>query len=134
MTPQARSMQLLRQESYVVDVAERFIAAVRRRKDLLGFADLVAVHPHLAGPLLVQVTTACHLADRSRKVRASVAARLWLRAGGRIELHGWERKDGRWRCRRQEVKGEDMLAADLTPRPKRRRKQRGLFDKLEAPT
>ena len=70
-------------------VAEAWVPSVNRRRDLFGFADVAAVHPHLAGPLLVQVTTADDLADRSRMLRATAAARLWIRAGGRIELHGW---------------------------------------------
>ena len=49
-------------------VAEAWVPSVNRRRDLFGFADVAAVHPHLAGPLLVQVTTADDLADRSRKV------------------------------------------------------------------
>ncbi len=61
----------------------------------------------LAGPLLVQTTTADHLAARRCKVQASAAARLWLRAGGRIELHGWELRAGRLSCRRVALTGAD---------------------------
>ena len=132
VTPTARTLALLRAEGYVCCVAEAWLPGVNRRRDLFGFADVAAVHPRLAGPLLVQTTTADHPADRSRKVRASPAARLWVRAGGRMELHGWERRGGSWTVRRVQLHGEDLAAADLTPRPRRRRgrRQRGLFDAL----
>ncbi len=81
MTPTGRTLALLRAEGYVCCVAEAWLPGVNRRRDLFGFADVAAVHPQLAGPLLVQVTTACHLAARRRKVQSSPAARLWLRAG-----------------------------------------------------
>ncbi len=132
MTPTGRTLALLRAEGYLCCVAEAWLPHVQRRRDLFGFADVAAVHPHLAGPLLVQVTTACHLADRRRKVQASPAARLWLRAGGRVELHGWGRRAGRWTVRRVQLHDEDMAAVDLTPRPKRRGRQRGLFDGPDA--
>ncbi|HVS37794.1 MAG TPA: hypothetical protein VMS17_19710 [Gemmataceae bacterium] len=135
MTPTARTLQLLRAEGYLAVVAEAWLPGVNRRRDLFGFADVAAVHPHAAGPLLVQTTTADHLAHRRKKVQASPAARLWLRAGGRIELHGWQKRNGRWTVRRVELHGADLAPADLTPRPRRRgRPERGLFDgTAEAP-
>ncbi len=132
MTPTARTLGLLRAEGYIVAVAEAWLPHVNRRRDLFGFADVAAVHPHLAGPLLVQVTTADHLANRRQKVQASPAARLWIRCGGRIELHGWERHAGRWTVRRVQLHGDDLAPTDLTPLPPRRRKQRGLFDRTDA--
>jgi ParB family chromosome partitioning protein len=106
-SPTARTLALLRREGYVACVAEAWLPAVRRRRDLFGFADVAAVHPHLSGPLLVQTTSAANLSSRRKKVCGSPAARLWLQCGGRIELHGWERTAaGRWRCRRQAVTGE----------------------------
>ncbi len=133
MTPTGRTLTLLRAEGYVCCVAEAWLPHVHRRRDLFGFADVAAVHPRLSGPLLVQTTTAAHLSTRRKKVCESAAARLWLRAGGRIQLHGWERRAGRWRCRRLELHGEDLAAVDLTPRPKRRDRQRGLFDESVRP-
>jgi len=129
MTPMGRTLALLRAEGYVCCVAEAWLPHVHRRRDLFGFADVAAVHPRLPGPMLVQTTTATNLSARRIKVCASPAARLWIRAGGRIELHGWEQRAGRWCCRRLELKGEDLAPVDLTPRPRRRgRRQRGLFD------
>jgi hypothetical protein len=117
-SPTARTMALLRREGYVAAACEAWLPAVRRRRDLFGFADVAAVHPHVPGPLLVQTTSAANLSSRRRKVCGSAAARLWLRCGARIELHGWEKTPaGRWRCRRQAVRAADLTAVDLTPPP-----------------
>ena len=107
MTPTGRTLAACcGAEGYLCCVAEAWLPRVNRRRDLFGFADVAAVHPRLTGPLLVQVTTADHLAHRRQKVQASPAARLWIRAGGRIELHGWERRAGRWVVRRLQLHGE----------------------------
>lgn len=132
MTPTARSLRLLRSEGYMVEVTERWIPHVNRRRDLFGFADVLAVHPRDKVFLLVQVTTVGHVADRLKKAKAVPALRTWLAAGGRFEVWGWAKRASRWEVRRVEVCGQDLVPIDLAPRrPRRQRKgsrQGLLFD------
>ena len=107
MTPTARSMELLRELGYTVDVVERWIPRTRTRRDLFGFADLLAIHP-TGGILLIQTTTGSNGADRLKKMLAEPQLQSWLLAGGRAELWTWRLggKAGKrktWTCRRTRV-------------------------------
>lgn len=108
MTPTARSLALLRSEARVVGVCERWIAQARRRVDLWGYADLVGYRADEPGVTAYQVTTAAHLADREAKVRALPDVVEFLRAGNRLELHGWAKRGPRgkrklWTVERRRV-------------------------------
>jgi hypothetical protein len=83
-------LKLLRREGYTVAVVERWNAFARRRQDLFGFIDLVAVHDE-RGIVGVQTTSAHNLRARIAKIQNEPQALAWLRAGGRIEVHGWRR-------------------------------------------
>jgi hypothetical protein len=132
MTPTGRSLDLLRREGYLPAVVERWIPGAGVRSDLWHFADILAVHPRDRLFLLVQVTTAGHLAHRLAKAKRRPELAAWLRAGGRFEVHGWARRGDRWQVRRVEVHGPALADVVLcAPRPRHARKgerQRELFD------
>ena len=89
-SPTQRSLRLLRKEGYVVQVVERWNAFARKRRDLFGFLDLIGIHDE-HGIVGVQTTTAKNMAARISKIRGEPMAEAWLRAGGKIEVHGWRR-------------------------------------------
>jgi hypothetical protein len=131
-TPTGRTLDLLRKQGFLADVVERWLPRVERHRDLFGFADVLAVHPRDRFFMLVQVTTAGHLAHRLAKAKRRPELASWLRAGGRFEVHGWELRAGRWQMRRVEVRGEDLadvvLFAPRSRRARRGERQRELFD------
>lgn len=115
MTPQARSLELLRKAGYVVDTCERWLTfperkngrptgkTIRLRKDLYGYADIIAFrHKEF---VLCQTTTTDNQAKRLAKIYAAPEAEAWLVAGGRIICHGWHKsaKSRRWECTVTEV-------------------------------
>jgi hypothetical protein len=129
VTPTARSLKLLHDTGHVAGVVERWVAQANQRKDLVGFADLLAVHRVVPGVLLVQVTTLANVSARVRKARAKPKLAVWLRGGGRFEVWGWYRRAGRWRVKRVEVTGGDLAAVVLeVPRRRRGSRQRDLFE------
>jgi hypothetical protein len=129
-SPTARTLAYLRRSNYVADVAERFIPHVNRKRDLLGFADVVAVRRGEPGVLAVQATTRGHVADRLRRCQARPELRTWLAAGNRFEVWGWQLHAGRWRVHRVAVCGADLRAVAVEVRPRRRGREQGrtLFD------
>jgi hypothetical protein len=131
MTPTARSLLLLRREGYIAAPVERWLPHVHCRRDLFGFADVLAFHPRDRLFLLVQATTAAHVADRLAKARARPALALWLRAGGAFEVHGWAKRGDRWHVKRVGISPEDLAGVILeSPRHWRRKRgerQRELF-------
>jgi hypothetical protein len=89
MSPTQRSLKRLRDEGYTVAITERWNPFARVRQDLFGFADLLAMK---SGEILaVQTTTASHFAEHRRKINSEARTQTWLAAGGRIQLHGWNK-------------------------------------------
>lgn len=87
-----RSLKNLRDRGYEPCVVEYFNYFARKRKDLYGFIDIVALHPGERGILGVQCTTASNLAAREKKAIALPAYWKWLQAGNVVEMHGWAKK------------------------------------------
>jgi hypothetical protein len=126
-------LALLRREGFIAAQVERWLPAVNRRADVWGFGDLLAANPSARVVLIVQATTADHVAARLAKARARPELAAWLRAGGAFEVHGWCLRAGRWHVRRVTVQPEDLAAFEVQalPRGRRGRKakpQRRLFD------
>jgi hypothetical protein len=115
-------LTLLRRQGFIAAPVERWLPAVNRRADVWGFGDVLGANPSAGGVLLVQATTADHVATRLAKARARPELAAWLLAGGAFEVHGWCRRGGRWHVRRVAVRPEDLAAVEVQPLPRRRRK------------
>jgi len=88
MTPTQRSLAALRELGYLVEVVEKWNSFTRTRKDLWGWADLLAVR---RGEVLAVQVTAQAVANRVAKVAASETVERVREAGIRIEVHGWRK-------------------------------------------
>jgi hypothetical protein len=119
MTPTARSLALLRHSGYLAAVVECWIPHANRRRDLWGFADVLAVHPVRREVVLVQVTTADHLAHRLAKVRAARELPGLMAAGCKVHLHGWKRQGTRWGVKVININPDDLGAMVTLPLPRR---------------
>lgn len=91
MTPTARSLQHFKRLGIPAQVVERFNTFSKKRLDLFGVIDIVALSP--LGICGVQVTSGANAAARMTKIREEPLAALWLRAGGALVVHAW-RKTG----------------------------------------
>jgi len=95
-SPTARTLAHLRKQGFLAAVVERRLPYGFTTIDLFGFIDVVALdgQPGLLG---VQTTTQNNAAARVSKIREECgdAARRWLAAGNRIEIHGWAKRGGR---------------------------------------
>lgn len=120
-SPTARSLKYLRDLGYEAQVVERYNSFSRKRVDLFAFIDIVAIRD---GEILgVQTTSAAHTSDRLKKITAEPKSDLWLRAGGRIEVHGWAKRGPRGKRKawtvavvpvRSPVNTESALLAAMT--------------------
>ena len=88
MTPTQRSLKALRELGYLVEVVEKWNSFTRTRKDLWGWADLLAIR---RGEVLAVQVTAQAVANRVAKVAASETVGRVREAGIRIEIHGWRK-------------------------------------------
>lgn len=92
-TPTARTLKYLRDNGWpLVQVVEVYNPFSRKRNDLFGFADVLAVHPD-RGHLYVQVTSGSHVNNRLEKLRENFGNQIAdiISAGGRVEIHGWRK-------------------------------------------
>lgn len=121
-SPTKRTLAHYRDRGFVAEVVERYNRFSNRRKDLFGFADIIAIHD--SAIVAVQCTSQSHAANRIAKIRGECRdnARAWLNAGGLIHVVGWRRlvktivrkKDGvkrkvkRWEPRIETVTLEDL--------------------------
>jgi hypothetical protein len=102
-SPTQRSLKLLRDRGYVAVVTERWNPYARLRQDLFGFIDIVALSS-IYGIIAVQTTSGANMAARISKIRELPAAKVWLKVGGHIVVHGWRKVGARgkrklWECR-----------------------------------
>jgi hypothetical protein len=88
MTPTQRSLAALRELGYLVEVVEKWNSFTRTRKDLWGWADLLAIR---RGEVLAVQVTSEGVANRVKKVMDSETIARVREAGVRIEVHGWRK-------------------------------------------
>jgi hypothetical protein len=99
VSPTARSLEYLRRTYPLVQVVEKWIPQARRRVDLYGIGDILAVSD--TDIVLVQTTSSSNVAARIRKIADSPATPTLRNAGIRIVVHGWakSRRTGRYELR-----------------------------------
>lgn len=90
-----KTMKHLESEGYVTERVEWFDAALKRRHDLFGCIDALAMGN---GQLIaVQATSWSNLSSRITKMKESKRLAAWLAAGGKAVCYGWKQDEsGRW--------------------------------------
>ena len=88
MTPTQRSLAALRELGYLVEVVEKWNSFTRTRKDLWGWADLLAIR---RGEVLAVQVTSEGVANRVKKIMDSETIGRVREAGVRVEVHGWRK-------------------------------------------
>jgi hypothetical protein len=84
----------MRERGYVAEVVEKWIAQMKRRKDLYGFIDVLALK---AGEVVgVQATSYSNTSSRIAKITEHENLAIVRAAGVRILVHGWRKQNGRW--------------------------------------
>lgn len=82
-----RTLEAIRKMGYDADICERWVNGARIRKDLFGWADIIAMD----GRQIVAVQACMSgLRDHQRKMAGyhKTIAR-WIESGGRVELWFW---------------------------------------------
>lgn len=118
-SPTQRTLALLRAAGMVAQVVERWNAFARKRVDLFGVVDVVALDLAHGRTIGVQTTSGTNVAVRIEKIYATEAARHWLLCGNRLVVHGWAKRGARGRrkvftCREVEIvlDGTAMVAQE----------------------
>ena len=94
-SPTQRSLALLRERGLTAAIVEHWNPFARVRNDLFGFVDILAIGESLT--LGVQTTSRSNMAARIAKISDHENWPAVLRAGWKMEVHGWAKnKAGRW--------------------------------------
>jgi len=101
MTLTGRSTALLRERGYIVATVEHYNAFTKRKHDLFGCIDLLAIGN--GETVAVQVTSKPHLSERRHKVEEAEAYPEMLRSGWKVVLHGWYKEANRWQLKEVEL-------------------------------
>lgn len=113
MSPTQRTLAHLRKQGYTCAIVEKYIAAIRQRKDVFGFGDVLAVKVGEPGSMLVQATTNTggQFSKHLMKIKTIAEAGIWLAAGNRIRLVTWAKQGAHgkrkvWTCRELDITPE----------------------------
>ena len=109
MSPTARTLKVLRDSGWTAQVVERFCPFSKRRKDLFGCIDIVAL---IKGRIVgVQACAGGSHAARRTKSQAEPLLQNWLQAGGLFVVWSWAKqgpagKAKRWTFRIEGLKND----------------------------
>ena len=90
LSPTSRSLRYLREKGYVCQIVEHFHFYMKRRIDLFGFIDILAIK----GKETLAIQTTANMSNaqvRVRKILNSEYYKLVKNAGWKIEVHGWRK-------------------------------------------
>jgi hypothetical protein len=90
-----RTVALLEGQGYICDVVESYNAFTKRKKDLFGIFDILAVGN--GETIAVQITSKANMSARIKKIQESPFLPEIIRSGWRIKVIGWfKQKNGRY--------------------------------------
>lgn len=97
VSPTQRSLAALRERGYLCQIVERWNPHARIRQDLFNIGDILAIRD--GETLLVQTTTRGNVQARVKKIADCEHLPAILRAGWKIEVHGWGKLKEGWTCK-----------------------------------
>jgi hypothetical protein len=97
----ARSKWQLEGDGYTVAIVEHYNAFTKRKHDLFGCIDILAIGN--GETIAVQVTSKSNMSSRRHKIQDSDAYPEMVRAGWRVQIHGWYKEGNRWQCKVEEL-------------------------------
>ena len=93
-----RTTKHLREHGYLVATVEHYNSFTRRKHDLFGCIDLLAIGN--GETLAIQVTSRSNMSARIKKIQDAEALPEMLRSKWRIIVHGWDKgTTGRYRLK-----------------------------------
>lgn len=118
-SPTQRTLAECRKRGYIVQVVERWNPHARKRIDLFGVIDVVAIDdgttiPHAGGGRIlgIQACSGTDHAKRRAKILAEPRAKQWVEAGGRLELWSWSKRGERGKQKRWALRVEVFTVED----------------------
>ena len=101
-SPTQRSLAYLREQGYHCEIVEKWNSFTKQRKDLWGWADLLAIKK---GEVLAVQVTASGVSSRIKKIQESETVSWVRKANIKIHVHGWRKssKTGKYVLRIENI-------------------------------
>lgn len=101
-SPTQRTLAEMRKRGYCAEVTERYLHVIKRRKDLYGFIDILAVKKgEIVG---IQACSATDISKRVDKIANHENVGIVRSSGMKLLVHGWRKNSkGRWVLREVDV-------------------------------
>ena len=96
-SPTERTLRALRKDGWVPAVVEKWIPQARRRQDLFGFIDIIAIKG--TNTLAVQATSYSNVSARVTKIQQHENLPHVLAAGWVVQVWGWRKVKSRYQAR-----------------------------------
>ncbi len=125
-SPTQRTLEECRKRKLPAQVVERWNPHARVRQDLFGVIDVVVLVPPvhfdngttMRGEIVgLQACAGASHAARRDKILAEPRARLWVEAGGRLELWSWSLRGDRGKAKRWTLRVEAFTVESWAPAP-----------------
>lgn len=97
----ARVLKSLRDDGYFAQVVERWDSFSRKKHDLFGIIDVLAIGN--CETLAIQVTSRSNGASRRTKMQAAPELQSMVDAGWRVQLWLFDKPTTRWRKKVEDV-------------------------------
>ena len=112
MSPTARTLKVLRDSGWTAQVVERFCPFSKRRKDLFGCIDIVAL---IKGRIVgIQACAGGSHAARRTKSQAEPLLQNWLQAGGLFVVWSWAKQGPAGKAKRWTFRIEGISEGNVT--------------------
>lgn len=109
-SPTQHSLKHYRELGFTCAITEHFNSFARRRQDLFSFIDIVCIKEGEPGVLGIQTTSTSNMGARILKIKQEPIAKIWLAAGNRIVVDGWQKdKVGRYQLTTYEITPENIF-------------------------
>ncbi|MCF6766159.1 hypothetical protein L3V82_10280 [Thiotrichales bacterium 19S3-7] len=95
------ALKELKANEYSCQVVERWCGFSKRKHDLFGIIDVLAVGN--SETLGIQITSRNNIASRIKKIADSDVINDLRKAGWRIEVWGYDKPKHRWRLKRVDI-------------------------------
>jgi hypothetical protein len=94
MSPTQRTIKVLKEDGWSVAIVEYWNPFARRRVDLFGFIDILALKGDET--LALQVTSGTNVSARVKKITDHANIAAVRDAGWRVEVWGWRKLKSGW--------------------------------------
>ena len=102
-SPTQLTLAKLQKENYrQVQIVEKWNSWGRVRVDLFGIIDVIAISDEFE-TVGIQTTTLNNIGARIKKIGDSEAVGDLRKAGWKIHVHGWYKKNNRWHVKEVDV-------------------------------